>query len=387
MSPKRLAIAAGLSQEDRKRQRAQIGKLRHQVISRKTEDRYQQCFNEFRMFHNFNLNFVLPPLPVFDDMVSEYIEHLWESGAPKSAANYVVAAIQFYRPETKHHLTWSWKLVKVWNQLEVPQRATPLTPELLMAFAGQAFKWQQWELGWLLVVGFTLFLRTGELFTKSKPKMWSWAIEPGCFTCHPLKVAKRLFLPLERIEMAEQITFQAFRALLQKKQPGDLLWTGFKAAIHVPLAFACGHLASARLQLLPVQPEKRWGFQCLSGGIQFGSARYKGAMAACEHSPCLSGHRFAGTGHFDAPTGRPTQASTGHCLFSVREPVRDAWKGGSINRGFQTLSVLGSSCFVGWKAILDQKARQQVLKKKRCAWSNRDPPGNLAYICISYENS
>ena len=70
------------------------------MISRKTEDRYQQCFNEFRMFHNFNLNFVLPPLPVFDDMVSEYIEHLWESGSPKSAANYVVAAIQFYRPET-----------------------------------------------------------------------------------------------------------------------------------------------------------------------------------------------------------------------------------------------------------------------------------------------
>ena len=225
MSPKRLAIAAGVSQEDRKRQRARIGKLRHQVISRKTEDRYQQCFNEFRMFHNFNLNFVLPLLPVFDDMVSEYIEHLWESGSPKSAANYVVAAIQFYRPETKHHLTWSWKLVKVWNQLEVPQRATPLTPELLMAFAGQAFKWQQWELGWLLVVGFTLFLRTGELL-QIKAQDVVMGDRAGVLYLPPSKGGKRLFLPLERIEMAEQITFQAFRALLQKKQPGDLLWTG-----------------------------------------------------------------------------------------------------------------------------------------------------------------
>ena len=89
-------------------------------------------------------------------MVAEYVEHLWEEGAPKSAANYVVAAIQFYRPECKHHLAWSWKLVKVWNQLEVPQRATPLSPELLMAFAGQVFRWQQFELGWLLVVGFTV---------------------------------------------------------------------------------------------------------------------------------------------------------------------------------------------------------------------------------------
>ena len=76
MSPKRASIAAGLSKEERKRQRGNIGKLRHQVISQKTEDRYQQCFTEFWEFHRLSFSFALPPLPVFDDMVAEYVEHL-----------------------------------------------------------------------------------------------------------------------------------------------------------------------------------------------------------------------------------------------------------------------------------------------------------------------
>ena len=152
------------------------------------------------------------------------MEHLWEEGAPKSSANYVVAAIQFYRPESKHHLAWSWKLVKVWNQLEVPQRATPMTPELLMAFAGQAFCWQQFELGWLLVITFTLFLQTGELL-QIKAQDMVFGGTSGVLYLFPSKGGKRLFLLLERVKMAEQITVQAFRVLLRHKQPGDPLWS------------------------------------------------------------------------------------------------------------------------------------------------------------------
>jgi hypothetical protein len=48
----------------------------------------------------------------------------------------------------------------------------------------------------------------------------------GVLYMPPSKGGKRLFLPLERVEMAEQITLQAFRALLRHKQPGDLLWSG-----------------------------------------------------------------------------------------------------------------------------------------------------------------
>eukprot|EP00435_Cladocopium_sp_Y103_P071316 s228_g37.t1 len=165
----------------------------------------------------------MPPCPIFDDMVAEYVESLWEDGAAKSAANYAVASIQFHRPETKHHLPWAWKLVRVWNQIEVPQRATPLTTELLMAFAGQAFKWRQYELGWLFVIGFTLFLRTGELL-QIRAQDVAMNQHTGVLYLPPSKGGKRLLLPLERVELGEAITFRAFRELLKAKKPGDYLW-------------------------------------------------------------------------------------------------------------------------------------------------------------------
>lgn len=117
-------IAVGASKQERASARRALGKLKQNVISLKKEDRYSASYTEFIKFHRLSRHFAMPPFPILDDMVAEYVEHLWESGEPKSAANYVVAAIHHHRPETRHHLPWAWKLVKVWNQLEVPQRAT-----------------------------------------------------------------------------------------------------------------------------------------------------------------------------------------------------------------------------------------------------------------------
>ena len=224
MSPKLRVISAGDTKEQRRKEREKLGKLRHQVVSAKTEERYRENYERFLRFHSLQFSFCMPDFRVFDDMVAEFVEELWEDGEPKPYANYTLASIQFYRPECKHHLPWSWRLVKIWNQLEVPQRATPLSPELLMAFAGQAFHWKQFDLGWLLVVGFTLFLRTGELLAlKAKDVVLSH--QGGVIFLASTKGAKRSLIPFERVEITEKATVQALRALLKGKQPGDLLWT------------------------------------------------------------------------------------------------------------------------------------------------------------------
>ena len=221
---KKKVIAAKVSKEQRKRERKKIGRLRHQVISSKTEERYEKMFHQFLQFHALGRNFSMPSTPIFDDMVSEFVEHLWEEGEPKSAANYALAAIQFFKPQAKHNLPWSWKLVKVWNTVEMPQRATPLTPDLVLSLAGQALRWRQAEFAWLLIVGFTLFLRTGELLTlKAQDVVLSG--HAGVVYLAPSKGAKRQFLPLERVEICERITTIAFRHLLKGKLPGDPLWS------------------------------------------------------------------------------------------------------------------------------------------------------------------
>ena len=224
MAPKRhLVIAAAATKDSRKRERQKIGPLKHQVIAAKTEERYEKCFAAFLRFHRLQKNFALPAFEVFDDMVAEFVEALWDEGEPKSQANYTLAAIQFYKPQAKHHLPWSWRLVKVWNTLELPQRATPLSPDLLMAFCGQAFRWEQYDFGWLLVLGFTLFLRTGELLNiRVQDVVVTRAT--GILFLPPSKSGKRNLLPLERIEITEKSTLQAFRALMKNKAQGDFLW-------------------------------------------------------------------------------------------------------------------------------------------------------------------
>ena len=131
------------AKESRAHARRTVGKLRHQVLSSRSEERPKECFTEFRRFHQLPASFVLPEFEEFDEMVAEYVEVLWETGEPKTAANYTLAAIQHFRRQAKQHLPWSWKLVKAWNQVELPNRATPMSPEMVLAFAAVAFKWNQ----------------------------------------------------------------------------------------------------------------------------------------------------------------------------------------------------------------------------------------------------
>ena len=140
---KKVTVPTQATRMGRAAARKQIGKLKHQVISEKTERRYELAYQSFLQFHQLDRYFQLPPLELLDDMVAEYVEYLWEDGQTKSQANYTLAAIQFFRPQTKQHLPWAWKLAKTWNQVEIPCRVTPLDPDTLLAFAGLAFKWKE----------------------------------------------------------------------------------------------------------------------------------------------------------------------------------------------------------------------------------------------------
>lgn len=104
MPPKRQPFEALPTRQARASVRRAIGKLRHQVLSKATELRYKECFKNFRQFHHLQENFQVTEFHDFDEMVSEYIEVLWESGDVKSLANYTLAAIQYFRPQCKGHL-------------------------------------------------------------------------------------------------------------------------------------------------------------------------------------------------------------------------------------------------------------------------------------------
>eukprot|EP00438_Fugacium_kawagutii_P016319 Skav222801 [mRNA] locus=scaffold1419:399983:408357:+ [translate_table: standard] len=221
-----LVVLNGATKAARQQERSKVGKLSSLVVQDKTRLRYAEAYQSFLLFHRLSPSFALPEFDEFDNLVAEYVEFLWEDGRPKSEASYALAALQFHRPQCKHHLPWSWKLVKTWNQVELPTRATPLTPELLLSLAGQCFIWKQERMGWLLVLGFAAMLRTSELLNLKvkdvhlpKPHQPKEAVVLLTNT----KSAKRNFLPLEKVVIDEQTGLQALHWLIKGLSPGDTL--------------------------------------------------------------------------------------------------------------------------------------------------------------------
>ena len=143
--------------------RRKIGALSQRLVKPKTFSRYVTSFTEFKEYHQLTENFPLHDFEAFDQKVGDYLEHMWESGRTKSEASYMLAALQFFRPMLKHRLNYSWRLLKAWNKLELPLRAFPMSPNMAAAFAHVLMQWREPQAAWLVLAGFSLFLRTGEL--------------------------------------------------------------------------------------------------------------------------------------------------------------------------------------------------------------------------------
>ena len=137
--PKR--IRAGNTKAERRAERSQLGQLSQQLVNSQTVSRYASSFASFLSFSGKTKNQLEMDVSSIDSEMSKYIEFLWRDGEPKSYANYAVASMQHMIPKSRRQLTQSWKLVSTWNKLELPIRATPLTPEVAMAFSGTFFKW------------------------------------------------------------------------------------------------------------------------------------------------------------------------------------------------------------------------------------------------------
>ena len=69
-----------------------------------------------------------------------YIEPLWREGGPRGRAVYAVAGLDRTNPLVHHLLAGAWELIRVWERCELPARATPFTPELIVARYGLAVR-------------------------------------------------------------------------------------------------------------------------------------------------------------------------------------------------------------------------------------------------------
>ena len=69
----------------------------------------------------------------------------------------------FFQPSTKLCIPGTWKLFRTWRKLEAPNRAPPLTRDLVYVMAHYAVCHDDLIFETLLLLGFFAFLRTGEI--------------------------------------------------------------------------------------------------------------------------------------------------------------------------------------------------------------------------------
>ena len=133
------------------------------MVSSGMLERYTKTVMLFLTFtQDFNL--VVHQWDQLDEIVSEWVEHIYHDGQHKTLASDGLAGIQFFIPQALGKLKHSWKLVKVWQKLEPPRRVLPLSPLMIKAMAGAAMAIGFASEASALLVGFDAMLRSGELY-------------------------------------------------------------------------------------------------------------------------------------------------------------------------------------------------------------------------------
>ena len=171
MGPKQILATA--NKQQRKKQRQKLGPLQSLVIKPATVKRYKDNLGRFYQFLSEEREKLAKDLPALDNQISRYISHLWDSGDPLSYGSNCVAAIQHFSPGLKHKLPSSWRLLSAWRKQELPARAPPMPKSVVHAIAEWGFRNRLPEFALIVLIGWYVFLRTGEFLTLQNRENYS----------------------------------------------------------------------------------------------------------------------------------------------------------------------------------------------------------------------
>ena len=162
MGKKKILVEAR-TKEERIEQRQKLGSLHSLTVQPATKKRYESALSRFFDFLKLE-GIVLPrQKDALDDLVSEYLEFLWSSGEGRALASDTLAGLENLEQHLKGHLATSWRLLKVWHQNEMPNRAPPFPEKVLQALVGKALVQNDHAFALSLLLGFYGMMRTGEI--------------------------------------------------------------------------------------------------------------------------------------------------------------------------------------------------------------------------------
>ena len=150
-------LLAARTVEGRRQQRKGI-RLRDFTIQDRTRLRYEVAVGKILPFLEQHMD-----LQDMDGLVTDWIELEWVRGASVNDIADTLSGLHFFLPEFKGRLRQSWRMFRSWRRVESPQRAPPLTVDIVCAVIALAIEKGDIVFALLFAIGFRCLLRTGEL--------------------------------------------------------------------------------------------------------------------------------------------------------------------------------------------------------------------------------
>ena len=246
--PRKKAKLEGRSKEERVVQRRQLGSLQSLTVQPATKKRYNAAIDKFLQFLKAEGLQLPRQRDRLDQLTCEYMEHLWSSGEGRALASDTIAGLQDFDPRLKGQLPCTWRLLKVWNTHEIPNRAPPLPEVVLKAMVGYSLFHNRPLFALSLLIGFYGMMRTGEVLGLRRTQVEVKSSNgPAVLSLGLTKSGKRQ-------GAAESITVtvvEVTRRLLQWKESNSLFLTSSGSSWRTEFAHTLKALGLEQFQFRP----------------------------------------------------------------------------------------------------------------------------------------
>lgn len=183
----------------------------------------------------------------FDDLLNDYIHHLYMAEAGKSRAHDTVYGILMLSPELKGRLPVSMLALRGWNKLHPVLSYPPLTWELTVMIALK-ISTRSWPLAVGTLLAFDCFLRVGELVgLKREDVADSCDSRLGVdFKGMALRLRKTKTGPNQWVEVEGKEVMALLREVVASTKPHHFLFPASSAVYRTLFKSACSDLGLSR---------------------------------------------------------------------------------------------------------------------------------------------
>jgi hypothetical protein len=163
MPPKRSVLGFG-TQQARARARQSLGRLRDLRVNKGTLIRYLTAVTRFLWWCEACQLSLGITWDEIDSQLCCFLESLWEEGEARAVAGDTISGVQ-HLLVTRRRFPGAWQLFTTWGRHEMPVRAPPFPPLIILAMAGLAVSEGRLDLCALILAAFHCCLRTGEMLS------------------------------------------------------------------------------------------------------------------------------------------------------------------------------------------------------------------------------